>query len=111
MKRRCVAYIIVTILTDILALTNSVLGIKCLLCIVQAIETLPPKKCIQNVCLYLELFYTVYEMKCNHRFKYCFNTILIQYVAVVGPIHVRGLDICIHFSAVIILPIAMCLPI
>jgi hypothetical protein len=106
-----VAHIIVTILTSIVALTNSMLGIKCLMCHVHAIETLPPKKCIQSVCLYLELFYTVYEIKCNHRFKCCFNTVFIQYVAVVGSIHVGGLDVSVNFSALIILPIARCLPI
>lgn len=75
MKHSHVARIMVTILTDILALTNSVLGIKCLVCSVQAIESLPPKKCIQSVCLYLELFYTVHEIKCNHRFKCYFNAV------------------------------------
>jgi hypothetical protein len=28
----------------------------------------------------------------------------------VGSIHVRGLDVCVHFSALIIVPIARCLP-
>jgi hypothetical protein len=101
MKHSYVARIIVTIRTDILVLTNSVLGIKCLLCSVQAIETLPPKKHIQ-VCVYIWNYFTL-SMR--------LNAISVQYVAVVGSIHVGGTDVCVHFSALIILPIARCLPI